>query len=107
MQATEQQLDRVFQALSDSTRRNILMQIREHDETVNAIASNFEISLPAVSKHLKVLERAGLIRRIKDGRNRLCHVEPALMHDASEWLEFYQRFWTERLNNLKDFIEDK
>ena len=106
MQSTEQQLDRVFQALSDTTRRNILMQIRERDETVNNIAANFDISLSAVSKHLKVLEQAGLIRRIKDGRKRLCHVEPALMHDANEWLEFYQRFWTERLNNLSDFIED-
>ena len=107
MQTTDQQLDRVFQALSDTTRRNILMQIREHDETVNNIAAEFEISLPAVSKHLNVLEKAGLLTRTKDGRKRICHVEPALMRDATQWLEFYQRFWTERLNNLKDFIEDK
>ena len=107
MQTTDKQLDRVFQALSDSTRRSILLQVREQDETVNNIACKFKISLPAISKHLKVLERAGLISRKKQGRNRICHAEPALMRDAMDWLEFYQAFWDQRLNNLKHFIEDK
>ena len=107
MQPTEQQLDRVFQALSDSTRRNILMQIRERDESVNNIASKFQISLPAVSKHLKVLQQAGLISRRKDGQKRICHAEPALIRDATHWLEFYQEFWDQRLSNLKQYIEEK
>ena len=107
MQSNEQELSRVFQALSDSTRRNILMQIREQDETVNNIASKFQISLPAVSKHLKVLEQAGLISRRKDGRKRICHAESALMRDATDWLEFYQGFWNQRLSKLKHFIEEK
>jgi DNA-binding transcriptional ArsR family regulator len=105
MQTTDATLDRVFQALSASTRRSILMQIREQDETVNNIASKFQISLPAVSKHLKVLEQAGLISRRKDGRKRICRAEPALMSDAMKWLEFYQSFWNQRLSNLKQFIE--
>ena len=107
MHPTDQQLDRVFQALSDSTRRHILLQIREQDESVNNIASKFKISLPAVSKHLNVLERAGLISRRKDGRKRICHAEPALLSDAADWLEFYQDFWNQRLSNLKHFIEEK
>ena len=107
MQLNEQQLDRVFQALSDTTRRNILMQIREQDQTVNNIASQFQISLPAVSKHLKVLERAGLISRKKDGRKRLCHAEPELLTESLAWLNFYQSFWNDRLDNLKTFIEQK
>lgn len=105
MKANNHQLDRVFQALSDTTRRNILIQVREQDQSVNDIASQFEISLPAVSKHLKVLERAGLISRRKDGRKRLCHVEPELLAEPLAWLEFYQSFWNDRLDNLKAFIE--
>ena len=105
MQFNDQQLDTVFQALSDSTRRRILMQIRENDETVNAIAAQHQMSLPAVSKHLKVLERAGLISRIKDGRKRICHAEPRLLNDALGWLEFYQSFWSTRLDHLKSYIE--
>ncbi len=105
MTSSEQQLDRVFQALSDSTRRNILLQIREQDLTVNDIASQFEISLPAVSKHLKVLEQAGLISRQKQGRKRLCHAEPELLAEPLAWLEYYQSFWSERLDNLKELLE--
>ena len=67
------QLDQVFHALSDTTRRKILIQIRDEDKTVNDIASKFKISLPAISKHLKVLESAGLISRVKQGQKRLCH----------------------------------
>ena len=107
MTLNEQQLDRVFQALSDTTRRNILLRIREQDQTVNAIAGEYEMSLPAVSKHLKVLENAGLISRIKQGRKRLCHVEPKMLDDALAWLEFYQSFWNERLDNLKELLEQK
>ncbi len=105
METKNHQLDRVFQALSDSTRRSILLQVREKNETVNNIAARFQISLPAVSKHLKVLERAGLISRSKDGQKRLCHAEPELMQDAVAWLEYYQAFWNDRLDSLREFIE--
>ena len=105
MNIGDHKLDRVFQALSDSTRRQILMRIRENDETVNEIASRFEVSLPAISKHLKVLERAGLISRRKEGQKRFCHAEPAIIEDATAWLEYYQEFWNERLESLRQFIE--
>jgi len=102
-----QHLDRVFQALSDSTRRGILQQIREQDLAVNDIAAQFSISLPAVSKHLGVLERAGLVRRIKHGRQRICHAEPRMLDDALAWLEFYQQFWDHRLDTLKQVVEQQ
>ena len=105
MQPTDHQLDRVFHALSDTTRRHILERIRSQDETVNNLAMNFEISLPAVSKHLKVLEKAGLISRRRDGQKRFCHVEPAMMESALQWLEYYQSFWNSRLENLKTLLE--
>ena len=105
MHLTEPQLDRLFHALADRTRRQILMRIREQDETVNSIAADFEISLPAVSKHLKVLEQAGLLSRRKEGQKRFCHAEPDMMNDALAWLEFYQSFWNARLNNLKSQLE--
>lgn len=101
----EAELDLLFHALSDSTRRKILMRVRESDRTVNDIASQFNISLPAVSKHLKVLDRAGLISRRKQGRRRICHAEPRKLRDAAQWLDFYQRFWNERLDNLKRYME--
>lgn len=101
----EHELDALFHALSDSTRRAILMRVRTDDLSVNEIASQFDISLPAVSKHLNTLERAGLIVRRKQGRHRMCHVEPRMLHNALEWLEFYQSFWEDKLEDLKKFVE--
>ena len=106
MDPQDQELDRLFRALSDTTRRGILMRIRGGDRTVNDVASQFDISLPAVSKHLTILERAGLLTRRKEGRNRICHVEPKQLQNATEWLEFYQSFWNEQLENLKQFVEN-
>ena len=105
MTLQDHELDRLFHALSDTTRRGILLRVRESDKTVNEIAAQFDISLPAVSKHLSVLEEAGLLSRRKQGRKRICHVEPRQLQNASEWLRFYQSFWNDRLDNLKDFIE--
>ena len=105
MRTQDRELDRLFQALSDTTRRGILMRIREGDRTVNDVASQFDISLPAVSKHLTILERAGLLTRRNEGRKRICHVEPRQLQSATEWLDFYQRFWNEQLENLKQFVE--
>lgn len=105
MISTDEKLDQLFQALSDSTRRSILLKIRDQDHNVNEIASEFNISLPAVSKHLNILERAGLISRQKLGRQRICRVQPERLRDAYEWLEFYQKFWNDRLDQLKQLIE--
>ena len=105
MSLQEQELNALFQALSDSTRRAILMQVRNKDLSVNEIASQFDISLPAVSKHLNTLESAGLIVRRKQGRHRICHAEPQMLHNAIEWLEYYQSFWEDKLEHLKQFVE--
>lgn len=106
MTSTDERLDTLFHALSDTTRRAILMRIRDQDRTVSDIASVFEISLPAVSKHLSILERAGLISRRKHGRQRICHVEPDRLEDAVGWLEFYGGFWNDRLDKLQQFVEN-
>ena len=105
MQTRGEQLNKVFSALADPTRRQILLQVRSRDKSVNDIASEFQMSLPAISRHLKVLQRAGLISRKKEGQKRLCHAEPSIIQDAAAWLDFYQEFWSTRLENLKDFIE--
>lgn len=101
----QRQLDQVFHALADATRRDILLRIGKGTENVSDIASHYRMSLPAVSKHLGVLERAGLLVRRKKGRERRCHVEPDRLKDALSWLEFYSRFWDERLDNLKQLLE--
>lgn len=105
MALADQRLDQIFQALSDTTRRAILLQIRERDRSVNDIASQFDISLPAVSKHLSILERTGLITRHKNGRQRICRVQPKQLQNATDWLRFYQRFWDDRLESLKQYVE--
>ena len=107
MSIDQHQLDQIFRALSDRTRRDILMQLREQEQSVGQIASSFQVSLPAVSKHLGVLEQAGLIRRQKHGRQRICHVEPERLGNALEWLNFYITFWNDRLENLQHFLANK
>ena len=107
MQHHDQHLDALFHALADRTRRAILMQVRHRESSVNEIAEQFEISLPAVSKHLGTLGRAGRMTRRKQGRQRLCQAEPQMLQQATEWLEFYQRFWDDRLDNLKHLVENE
>ncbi len=105
MNTNDQQLDSVFQALSDTTRRNILMRTRNSDETVSDLTAHYNMSMPAITKHLNVLEQAGLIVRRKEGRKRLCRAEPKNLTNAMEWLEYYQEFWNEQLESLKQFVE--
>ena len=105
MNENNQQLDAIFQALSDTTRRGILMQIRNGEETVSDIAARYDMSMPAITKHLNILENAGLIKRQKAGRKRMCRAEPQNLNNAMAWLEHYQQFWDNQLDNLKSFIE--
>lgn len=105
MQIQDASLDAIFQALSDSTRRSILMRVRESDQTVSDIADSYTMSMPAITKHLNVLERAGLIVRKKAGRKRLCRAEPKNLNTAMQWLEYYQQFWQTQLESLKGFVE--
>src|SRR5215470_13350399 len=93
-------LDLTFAALADPTRRAILLRLAEGERTVNEIATPFRISLPAISRHLKVLERAALITRMRDGRRRLCRLSPSALDHAADWLAFHRRFWNESLERL-------
>jgi len=100
-------LDRAFAALADPTRRAILDRLAQDDDlAVTQIAGRFEVSLPAVIKHLDVLARAGLIERAKTGRTVHCRLRAEPMESAMQWLARYERFWTERLDALAKFVEE-
>ncbi len=99
------QLDLTFSALADPTRRAILTRLTQGDVSVGELAQPFEISLPAVSKHLRVLERAGLLTQDPQGRVRRCKLRAAPMREAAEWVQRYRRFWTRQLDALAKFVE--
>lgn len=99
------QLDRTFGALADPTRRAILARLATGEATVNELAAPFRISLPAVSRHLKVLEQAELIARKRDGKQRICRLNPPALQAASDWLEFYRRFWEQSLGRLAEHLK--
>ncbi len=99
-------LSATFAALADPTRRAILARLAHHDATVGELAAPFDISLPAVSRHLKVLERAGLITRGRDAQWRPCHLEPAALEGVNHWLDDYRALWERRLDRLEDYLED-
>lgn len=98
-------LDSVFKALGDPTRRAIIAQLTHGDATMTQIADQFDMSLPGVSKHVTVLEDAGLVRRWRSGRSRHCRLEIEPMEVASEWLTGQARFWTHTLDALSAFLE--
>lgn len=102
---SESELDSVFAALSDSTRRAILARLAQGEALVTELAAPFAMSLPAISKHLGVLERAGLISRVKQGRIRRCGLQPEPLAQAAQWIGFYKQFWELRLNSLADFLD--
>ena len=97
---TADQLSVVFGALADPTRRAILARLAEGDRTVGELTAPFRVSQPAISRHLKVLERAGLISRNRRATARLSHLEAEPLRDATEWLARYQAFWHERFDRL-------
>ncbi len=99
------QLDAVFGALSDNTRRMILARLASGDALVTELAEPFAISLPAISKHLRVLEKAGLIRRDKDGRVRHCRLQAAPLQEAADWIEQYRQFWDSRMDSLAEYLD--
>jgi len=100
-------LDRTFAALADPTRRAILARLSEGHATVGELAEPFDMSLPAVSKHLKVLQQAGLIERRRDGRTQICAVQAAPLQDADAWLAHYRAFWEGNLDSLARFLESE
>jgi DNA-binding transcriptional ArsR family regulator len=100
-------LDSTFAALSDATRRGILARLARQGETsVSDLAAPFKMSLPAVSKHLRVLEHAGLVSRQKDGRVHRCRLRAGPMKDAAAWIDHYQQFWGAQLDSLARYLED-
>jgi len=99
-------LDATFGALSDATRRGILARLARGESSVSELAAPYRISLPAVSKHLGVLEEAGLVTRRKDGRVHRCRLVAGPMHEAADWIEFYRRFWDQQFDALERFLQD-
>ena len=103
---TPDRLSATFAALADPTRRAILARLALGETTVTKLAEPFDMSLPAVSKHLKVLERAGLIARGHEAQWRPCRIEPAALKGVYDWLERYRRFWEARLDRLGDYLQE-
>ncbi len=104
MAAQAHRLDITFAALADPTRRAILARLATGEATVTELAAPFAISLPAISKHLKVLERAGLILRGRDAQRRPCRLRAAPLGDAAAWLGDYRRFWEESFDRLDEYL---
>lgn len=105
MQPASDHLSATFQALADPTRRAILARLALGETSVSELASPFKMSMPAVSKHLKVLEQAGLISRSRDAQMRPCKIEAQALKQADDWLEEYRRLWEQRLDRLEDYLK--
>ncbi len=99
-------LDSTFAALSDATRRGILARLASGEASVTELAKPYDMSLPAVSKHLRVLESAGLVARSKDGRVHRCRLEAAPMKSAADWMAHYRQFWEAQLDSLQRYLEN-
>jgi DNA-binding transcriptional ArsR family regulator len=102
----DQQLDAMFAALADPTRRAILDRLRQGEASVTDLAAPFAMSLPAVSKHLRVLENAGLIVRGREARWRPCRLTAGPLKEAADWIEQYRRFWEERYDRLENLLRE-
>jgi DNA-binding transcriptional ArsR family regulator len=104
---SQEQLNSVFSAIADPTRRAILRALARKPATITQIAKPFPVSLNAISKHVMVLEGAGLIRREIQGREHLCSLEPRPLRDATAWLDHYRQFWDVRLDALESYVARK
>jgi DNA-binding transcriptional ArsR family regulator len=100
-------LNKVFGALADPTRRAMLRRLAAGQRNIRDLAAPFDMSFAAASKHVRVLERAGLVRRRIEGRSHVCRIEPKPLAAASEWLRFYETFWTERFDALEALLESQ
>jgi DNA-binding transcriptional ArsR family regulator len=101
---TEDRLDATFTALADPTRRAMVARLARADATVNELAAPFDMTLPAISKHLKVLERCGLISRTRQAQFRPCHLEREALDSALDWIEQNRRIWTQRFDKLEEHL---
>lgn len=107
MVTNSRRLDLTFGALADPIRRGILARLTFGDATVGELASPFHVSRPAVSKHLRVLERAGLVRRTRDGRLSRCGLDAIPMREVADWVERYRTFWEGQLDSLSRYLEQE
>ena len=99
-------ISQTFSALADPTRRAILSRLRESPATINELAAPFEMSLPAISRHIKILERAKLLTRTKEAQFRRCDLNPIGLVDATDWLDRHREFWDRQLDALAHYLED-
>lgn len=106
MQAATQQMDRVFGALADPTRRAILARLADGEATVNELVAPFDLSQPTISKHLKVLEGAGLVSRGRSAQFRPVRLNARPLAEAARWIGDYRRFWDESLDQLEAYVKD-
>src|SRR5712671_5485082 len=105
MMTASARIDRTFSALADPTRRAIIQRLASGELTVTELARPFAISLPAISRHLRVLEAASLIRQERDGQFRRCRLDAEGLQTAGEWLDFYRHFWAESLDRLDEHLK--
>jgi DNA-binding transcriptional ArsR family regulator len=105
MPTTAAKLDATFSALADPTRRAIVARLAVGDATVLELAAPFDISLPAISRHLKVLEQAGLIKRGRDAQRRPCSLDPEALASATEWIDHTRKAWEDRFDRLADYLK--
>ncbi len=106
MTVAQYRLDATFTALADPTRRAIVARLAQGDATVNELAAPFDLTLPGISKHLKVLERCGLISRTRRAQFRPCHLEAGALDSAAAWIEEHRRIWAERFDKLEAHLRD-
>lgn len=99
------QVDNIFNALADSSRRKILTMLIDKEMHVNEIAGHFKFSRPAVSKHLRILQESKLVIPRREGRERFYRVNPKPLKEVNKWLEYFEKFWDDKLTSLKNFIE--
>ena len=104
MRGDDDRLSQVFSALASSTRRSILARLAEGEATVNELAAPFDMSLPAISKHIRVLERAGLITQGQKAQYRPCTIDVTPLQEVSQWTEQYRHIWEERFDRMDDYI---
>ena len=107
MNQNTQHLDQVFFALSDSTRRGILADLAKGSRTVGELSRPYDMSAPAISKHMRILEQAGLIRREKSGRQHHCTLATGNLRTAEDWINFHRNFWESRLDGLEELLREQ
>ncbi|MEM1262487.1 MAG: metalloregulator ArsR/SmtB family transcription factor [Pseudomonadota bacterium] len=100
-------LSAVFSALSDDTRRHMITQLAGHEHNVRALTEKYAISQPAISKHLRILEKAGLVTRTKSGRETIVRIEPAPLKQVTDWIDFYTRHWQDQFDAVDAYLSKR